>query len=367
MPDKIVSNNKTYLIYEFTSPAEGFVDLQNTKDMFLEAKDKPFVIIDFSFEGEGSSYLYPDWSGHRGSGLGEQGFWNQSVSSLVIEQLHLLLREYDVDKTILLYGDVNIEENYTKWCDLNKEDRVFGKCLYRPHTLLQRSLDHYNEYNMKPNNVFKSKHFICMNGYSKPHRLLILEKIFENEWQDHGYISHLNTREILTEDYGNIYFHSRNLYLDFDSNEISVGNNQLLLPSQYNDACFDIVTESQVDDASLFITEKTWKPILNKTPFIILGTKNSHKHLEEYFGIKPYTDLFDYSHDGLDYPERIYRLIDNNLRRLLSMDIQELNEIVNSDKMQELMEYNKAQLLKHDITLGSYKGIEKVLNDRTTP
>jgi hypothetical protein len=120
-----------------------------------------------------------------------------------------------------------------------------------------------------------------------------------------------------------------------------------LCPPQYREACFDIVNETIVSDSYLFITDKTWKPILQKTPFIIFGSKNSHKHLEEYFGIKPYTDLFDYRFDNLDYEERFASIKHDNLERLLNMDIHELNEIVNSDKMQELLEYNKAQLLSH--------------------
>ena len=112
------------------------------------------------------------------------------------------------------------------------------------------------------------------------------------------------------------------------------------------EACFDIVNESSVNDDDIFITEKTWKAILQKTPFIIFGSKNSHKHLEEYFGIKPYIELFDYKFDGLNLDERFHSIKHDNLVRLINMDIHKLNEIVNSNKMQDLLEYNKEQLLK---------------------
>jgi hypothetical protein len=38
---------------------------------------------------------------------------------------------------------------------------------------------------------------------------------------------------------------------------------------------------------------------------------------------------------------------EKNLERLLNMNINELNEIVNSDSMKEQMAYNKSQLLKY--------------------
>ena len=174
----------------------------------------------------------------------------------------------------------------------------------------------------------------------------MVESLFANGWDTKGYISYLNrygsiTGSVLSTE----YFQGQNIHLDFTADDIVEGGNQEVIPAQYREACFDIVTESIKSDIALFITEKTWKPILQKTPFIILGSKNSHKHLEEYFGIKPYTDLFDYRFDNLDYEERFARLKEDNLKRLLNMDIHELNEIVNSDKMQKLLEYNKAQLL----------------------
>ena len=277
-------------------------------------------------------------------------------------ELCLILSDYDLDKTILIYGDANVEQNYINWCKANKQKRVFGKCIYRPYTLLQRTLDYHMGIlhapymdgiyiQSKPNMSFKPKHFICMNAVAKPHRFEMINLIFEYDWQHKGHISWLNRRDSIkyVDGMQTKFFQGQMLTLDYDGTQIDASNNQLTLPLQYREACFDIVNESTVSDISLFITEKTWKPILQKTPFIILGSKNSHKHLEEYFGIKPYTDLFDYRFDNLDYEERFASIKHDNLERLLNMDIHELNEIVNSDKMQELLEYNKVQLLTHSI------------------
>ena len=113
------------------------------------------------------------------------------------------------------------------------------------------------------------------------------------------------------------------------------------------DVCFDIVTESIVCETSLHITEKVWKPILNEKPFIILGPKFVHQHLRDHFGIEPYFDLFNYEFDTLNYPERLHSMKEKNLKRLFNMDIDELNEIVNSVSMKEQMAYNKEKLLAY--------------------
>jgi len=190
-----------------------------------------------------------------------------------------------------------------------------------------------------------------MNGAtSKIHRFDMVHLLFANGWDKKGYISYLNrygptTTYSLPND--RTHFEGQTLKLDFDGDSIDNGGNQETLPPQYSEACFDIVTESIVCDTSLHITEKVWKPILHEKPFIILGPKFAHKHLLDHFGIKPYTDLFNYEFDTLGYPEKLHSIKEKNLDRLLNMNINELNDIVNSDSMKEQMAYNKAQLLAY--------------------
>ena len=52
---------------------------------------------------------------------------------------------------------------------------------------------------------------------------------------------------------------------------------------------------SQID--TLFITEKTWKPIVFKKPFLVWGGKGIHTKLKE-LGFELYEELFDYSFDN---------------------------------------------------------------------
>lgn len=353
--------------------------LRDSKDLFLKSKDKPIVVIDASLEGESTSFLYPrtkyELQTHNASGLG--GLIGDQT---ILELLHhpdIGLSEYDLDKTILLYGDANIEENYINWCKENNQKRVFGKCIYNPYLLLQRSLMFYLEsydyssYDYVPNESFKPKHFVCLNAFSKPHRFEMVNFLYRYNLQNKGHISWLNRHGEPTRKYSKYYFElednvfdCKTLELDFTGDELGISSQQLQVPPQYREACFDIVNESSANDEDIFITEKTWKAILQKTPFIIFGSKNSHKHLEEYFGIKPYTDLFDYKFDGLDFDERFHSIKHDNLVRLINMDIHKLNKIVNSDKMQDLLEYNKEQLLKFVVDSTRWDSYYPVLSEQ---
>ena len=72
---------------------------------------------------------------------------------------------------------------------------------------------------------------------------------------------------------------------------------QELIPLEYYQTNCDLVLESTID--TLFITEKTWKPIVFKKPFLVWGGRGIHAKLKE-LGFELYEELFDYSFDNSD-------------------------------------------------------------------
>ena len=77
--------------------------------------------------------------------------------------------------------------------------------------------------------------------------------------------------------------------------------------------CFELVTETDVFN-SLFITEKTFKPILNKSPFLISGSPYTLAYLRK-LGFETFDKLFDESYDSeIVYYDRVSILMDNMKR-----------------------------------------------------
>ena len=74
----------------------------------------------------------------------------------------------------------------------------------------------------------------------------------------------------------------------------------------YN-ALVDLITEAYFMDSAL-LTEKTFKPIAYRKPFIILGPRTCHSLLE-WMDFELYDELFDYSFDHLDYEERFNSIV----------------------------------------------------------
>ena len=65
----------------------------------------------------------------------------------------------------------------------------------------------------------------------------------------------------------------------------------------YQEALFDFVTESSTRD--YLYTEKIFKPIASKKPFVLLGCQNSVKFLADNYDIQPYDEVVDYSYDSI--------------------------------------------------------------------
>jgi len=329
MPQQVNHNNKTYIVYDFDCGRErGAADLKNTIKQYADQKDKPYIIISNAFEGE-IHFKQPD---------------------TFLEQLHSILKNYDSKKVVLVMCDANLEQNYKRWCKNHKEKPVIGHCVYFPYTLLQRTIDHYNKYRIRKKHLAnKYRHYICMNGAAKPHRFRMVEKLFSNGWDAKGYITYLNRYGANTKHLANENFQGQELLLDFNAKTIDEQSNQEILPEQYRQAVFDIVNESIVSDTSVFVTEKTWKPILYKSPFMILGSKGTCKHLEKFFGIKMFPDMINYSFDYVDYPKRFDRLVNDNLRRIMEMPLEDVNKWLNSSKVQSILSYNQTKLLNTQI------------------
>lgn len=325
MPQQIDHNNSTYIVYDFDCGRDrGMADLRNTIVNYIQQKESPYIVISNAFEGE-IHHKQPD---------------------TFLEQLHTILREYDSKKVILVMCDANLKQNYKRWCKNHKEKQVIGHCVYFPYTLLQRTINHYNKHRIRKKELKdKYKHFVCMNAAAKPHRFRMIEKLFSNSWNEKGYITYLNRYGPNTKHMANENFQGQELLLDFNSKSIDEESNQEILPVQYKQAVFDIVNESIVSDTSVFITEKIWKPILYRNPFIVLGSKGTCKHLEKFFGIKLYQDMINYSFDYVDYPQRFDRLVNDNLRRIMSTPIADLNKWLNSESVQYALSYNHTKLI----------------------
>jgi hypothetical protein len=84
----------------------------------------------------------------------------------------------------------------------------------------------------------------------------------------------------------------------------------------------NLVTETNM--SSVFVTEKTWKPVASAQLFLIIGHKNAMAHLRS-LGVDTFDDIIDHAHydNEPDWQIRIKK-IHQVLDKLLSQDLESI-------------------------------------------
>jgi len=145
----------------------------------------------------------------------------------------------------------------------------------------------------------KKKSFMCLNGKDKKHRRHMLRTIYEHDLKEHGSISYV-CYDGIDSTLNNDAIGGDDLPIILDQSIHQVRkNDRYMNPELYNNCWINIVTEAFPHvEQDLFITEKTFKPMLQLQPFLIQGNRHTLKKLQE-FGFKTFPTLFDESYDDL--------------------------------------------------------------------
>lgn len=203
------------------------------------------------------------------------------------------------------------------------------------------------------------KHFTCLMRRDSLNRRLTNYLLHTKNLYTKGIISHLrvyegskvsssNVREemMLFQKYS--FFNAKD-YLLYALKKAEIENIQDFKDSKgeathsyskhknYTDhTLFELVSETDTRNV-LFITEKTFKSFISKTPFIILGNAGILEYLRS-LGFKTFSPYIDESYDLLSDPYlRIDRALDE-VKRLSSMSIQDCE--AHLAPLKDICEYN---------------------------
>jgi hypothetical protein len=98
-----------------------------------------------------------------------------------------------------------------------------------------------------------------------------------------------------------------------------------------------IVTETVYDYPAIFYSEKTFKPIVNKRPFVMLGTPGSIKKLQD-MGFKTFSNWWNEDYDNIQDPEKRLLSVFEIIKSVYNKSIEELQTLCND--MDDILEYN---------------------------
>jgi hypothetical protein len=99
---------------------------------------------------------------------------------------------------------------------------------------------------------------------------------------------------------------------EIDANLDQIDAKQDYYPKEFiQNTCYSLVPETAQLEDMFFVTEKTYKPILYKHPFLLYGSPNTINYLQTQ-GYETYHEIFDESYDAeLEINQKIRCLLDN--------------------------------------------------------
>jgi hypothetical protein len=202
--------------------------------------------------------------------------------------------------------------------DLHKDENKYGKLhddnfkfLGWPTFLLHFS--YYALEHLKNNHNIDNQHnydyeylFLSYNNKKSYHRCLLIDLMCKNDILGSGVFSWRMGDEFLSNDYIFKYWEEKKIEIDLNSNiQMDEWNPDIFKTKEF----VTVVPETRSD--FIFITEKTFKPILMEKPFLIFGSQNQNLILKKY-DFELYDEIFDYSFDNhFDLDVRAQGLIDN--------------------------------------------------------
>lgn len=125
----------------------------------------------------------------------------------------------------------------------------------------------------------------------------------------------------------------------------------------YNDFFLEVVLETVFDYPHVFISEKTLKPLLCKTPFVMFSAKGTLMYLKNH-GFKTFDDFWDESYDNESDPQLRFLKCCKIVQSIITKPIIELNDMYCA--MKSILEHNRARLFEYVET--EYKPLYNKIN-----
>jgi hypothetical protein len=239
----------------------------------------------------------------------------------------------------------------------------------------QQMWDNFN--NSITNNKIekKLKHFLCLNRITRPHRMIIFAELMSNpkligkSYVSLGKSSHNPSTK---EDFYNItngflgddYKHGKDRLLGFyknydstehfvfDENDLENNKAEVLNLDAQNKSFVNIVTETLIDNNTIFFSEKIYKPIYCAQPFILIGNSSSLRKLREK-GYKTFNKWWDESYDDeLNFTRKFEKIMDV-IDEISTWSLEKCFEV--TQEMEETLRHNFNVMMSSDETNNFYK------------
>lgn len=149
-------------------------------------------------------------------------------------------------------------------------------------------------------------------------------------------------------DYDTVKFLENKVFLDPDDDR-PILQKQWEIPQKiYTSSFCQVVVETTIDrgltkkEKTMFLTEKTYKAMFYKQPFLLLSEPYSLRYLKS-LGYKTFDEIFDESYDEIELSYTRINHICKTIKQLNDLSMDQLSIL--RDKINDVVEYNHYHLL----------------------
>ncbi len=158
------------------------------------------------------------------------------------------------------------------------------------------------------------------------------------------------------------YYLSKSEELRIDFNDSIIPNQSMLLSPMKDlmDSFVFVVTETCFWQDKTHLTEKIFKPIVLKMPFILVGCANNLEYLRGY-GFKTFSEFWDESYDQEVNPTaRLLKIIDV-IKKISNLSNNQLKDMLVG--MEPILEHNYNLFMSREFINGEFLKLKKSLSD----
>lgn len=286
-------------------------------------------------------------------------------------------------KIIYVTGCINSAELYERYCNdnnipNNKESRLTIISYPSSQTIFKPNLEDEPEA-VYDTETLPNKLFLSWNRRYRPHRMILGLVLESLNLIDRSYVSFSDvdierqTRRFeqalplhyvqnwvsdLSQETINSFSARLPLVIDNETNinQMCEDRGNVSRP-YYQDSLISLITETNFDNDEVTLTEKSYKPIKEKHPFIILGVSGALKGLQRA-GFRTFGEFWDESYDDIAEPGARMRAIRSVLDDIANWDDNRILDF--KRRVKPILEHN-LNVLKNSSTRPIVLEISKII------
>ena len=318
-------NPKATLVIENTAEGHASFSLFNSIHVLVGLLEVPYSKVKYTNSTSNIEECYDKYLLNRPYALIEKinvfgsGEWSELVCQRMIPDVYNL----EIQDDYCEWGD-KMREDWLSYIAIDHESTRFLNNINpdyeRPHLFLYKHMNAKRGHRTTFMAMLHDRGLLESNLFSTPNDWNAtfssgeeyLRKHFWDKRHHEVYEKHLNNLHKLKSKVPTFIDRDHN-NLDFDPN-VNFSSDQLMYFNARRNCDIEIIGESEFN-GSRFITEKFFKAVLFKQPFIMLGTHESLKEIQR-MGYRTYAPYINEGYDGNDDIDQRLHMIVDEIERL---------------------------------------------------